>query len=51
VGRHLHPPGDGGSLVMDLAGEANAYAQGDHAALERATAELQRAVTAGSPTP
>jgi hypothetical protein len=47
----LHPPADGGSLVMDLAGEAAAYAQGDHAALERATAELRTLVTAGGPTP
>ena len=47
----LHAPADGGSLVMDLAGEAGAYAQGDHAALERATAELRGAVTAGGPAP
>jgi hypothetical protein len=36
---------------MDLAGEAAAYAQGDHAALERATAELRSAVSAGGPAP
>ncbi len=47
----LHAPKDGGSLVMDLAGEAAAYAQGDHAALTRASAEVRALVIAGTPSP